>query len=323
MVVADKNTFIRWAAKQPQLPVFFQPWYLDAVCSNGQWQAHLYQNDKGTIEGVLVYYLTTKYKRQVINMPMLTPYSGIWMPPATAEKEVYKTRNINKIVAELAHSIPSDVVLYRQSFLPEFNNWMAFYWQRYFQTTRYTFVIEDLKQWSLNDAATNVRNKINKASALITITEDIPLEKVYQMADDILTQKGIQLQWKQDAFMRWDEVLNKHSKRFIVGAKDSDGRVHATAYVIVDQATAYLMILASDKVLRKSGAVPLVIYHAIMKAAKVATRFDFEGSMLASLFDLFSGFGGKLTPYHSIYKTKNLFWQLAYHYKMRKDNLNR
>lgn len=62
MVVADKNTFIRWAVEQPQLPVFFQPWYLDAVCSNGQWQAHLYQNDKGTIEGVLVYYLTTKYK---------------------------------------------------------------------------------------------------------------------------------------------------------------------------------------------------------------------------------------------------------------------
>jgi len=48
-----------------------------------------------------------------------------------------------------------------------------------------------------------------------------------------------------------------------------------------------------------------------MKSAGVQT-FDFEGSMIKGIATFFDGFGGELTPYHRLTKTKTKYHRLVY-----------
>lgn len=323
MVTLDKGKYTDWAAMQENMPVFFRPWYLDCVCIHGQWDAILATSDKGQIEGALVFYTVKRYGRPFIIMPPLTPFGGIWIAPSNASKYTYKIQKESRIISKLLEAIPKDVVLYRQSFWHSYKNWLPFYWKAFEQTTRYTFIINDLKSWSLNDTATNVRNKINKASATLNVSFTDDTKLVYNQVNNIMTKKGLPLIWSHPFFADLDKAVLQHAYRLILTVTDNDNRLHASAYIIIDKDTAYLMMLGSDPVLRQSGAIPLVIYHAILAAAEYVNKFDFEGSSMESLFDLFSGFGGQMTPFYSIYRTKNIFWDLIYRVKSRKDNRNK
>lgn len=323
MNYTDKETYIEWAETQENLPIFFRPWYLDKVSHYGKWDAIITAGKSGIIEGVWVYYSTQRYKQKFIVMPPLTPFGGIWIPELTSSKPVYKTQKQVSIIRKLLEKIPQNAALYRQTFVPQFDNWLPFFWKGYQQTTRYTFIIEDIQHWTIDKAATNVRNKINKASTELSITNEVSPELMFDQVADIMQQKGMPLIWSKEFFLNLDGELSRRGKRIILGAADKEGRIHATAYIILDGETAYLMMLGSDTTLRQSGAIPFVIYHAIRAASDHVNRFDFEGSVMESLFDLFSGFGGTMTPCYSIYKTKSILWEMLYMWKTRKDKRNR
>ncbi len=323
MISTDKQRYITWADTLDELPIFFRPWYLDKVCTNGVWNAILSITDSGEIEGVLLYYTTKRYGRKTIIMPPLTPFGGIWLPPLSTTKQVYKIRKESQIARRLLSALPTDAVLYRQSFRYEFKNWLPFYWKGFEQTTRYTFIIPDLASWSLSDTATNVRNKINKASSFLSVSVEDNAEIVYRQTFDVLKKKGIRLSWPEGFFTELDQAICENAARLVLTVKDEQQRIHASSYIIIDKDTAYLMLLGSDPALRQSGAIPLVIYHSILEATKHVNCFDFEGSSMESLFDLFSGFGGEMTPFHNIYKTKNMFWDIVYRLKSRNDTKNR
>ncbi|MEZ4909291.1 MAG: hypothetical protein R2774_00355 [Saprospiraceae bacterium] len=323
MDIQEKLIYTEWANNEAKLPIFFRPWYLDKVCTHGEWHVILSLDGENKIEGVLVYYLTSKKFQKVIIMPPLIPYLGIWIPSLRNEKATYKLRKETNIIRNLISKIPKDVTLYRQSYLTEFENWLPFHWARFNQTTRYTLTIENLSTWSIHDVATNVRNKINKAQKSLQIELNCLPEIVYQQTKSIMKEKNIDIVWPKELFLSLDQELSLRNKRLIIAAKDNTNQIHASSYIVIDNGTAYMLILGSDKNLRKSGAIPFVIYHSILEASKYVNKFDFEGSMLESLFDLFSGFGGKLTPYLSIYKTKNGFWEIIYNLKTLYDNNNR
>lgn len=82
------------------------------------------------------------------------------------------------------------------------------------------------------------------------------------------------------------------------------------------------MLIGSDVISRKNGAIPFLLYNTIIECRERVTCFDFEGSMLESLYDLFAGFGGKQIPYYRIYKAKNIFWEIAYRIKSHYDKSN-
>ena len=323
MVTLDKGKYTTWAAKQEDMPIFFRPWYLDKVCAHGKWDAIIAMTDKGDIEGALVFYTVKRYGRPFIIMPPLTPFGGIWLATSTSSKYTYKIQKESRIISKLLESIPKDAVLYRQSFWHEYKNWLPFYWKGFEQTTRYTFIINDLKSWSLTDTATNVRNKINKAATALKVTSSDNPALVYNQVNDIMAKKGMPLIWSKQFFDDLDKAILQYANRLILTVTDSKNRLHATAYIILDKDTAYLMMLGSDPDLRQSGAIPLVIYHSILASSAFVHRFDFEGSSMESLFDLFSGFGGEMTSFNSIYRTKNMFWDLIYRVKSRKDDRNR
>ncbi|MGB4839350.1 MAG: hypothetical protein WBP08_10180 [Saprospiraceae bacterium] len=305
------------------LPVFFHPDWLDITSKGGSWDVALTTDKSGDITAILPYYITKKYGQRAIIMPHLTPYGGIYIVANYASKTETYIKNEKEFISELISYLPENIVYYSQSYFYNFNNWLPFYWKGYQQTTRYSFVINDLRHWTIDNVSTNIRNKIKKADQeLEIITIDDP-SIIYKQIYNVLYNKDIHLSLSLDTFLALDRWLKSEGKRLMLGAVDSQGNIHASIYLLFDLDKTYSLIIGSDISLRQSGAVPFVIYHAIKESSKRASAFDFEGSMLESLFDLFAGFGGTLTPYYRIYKAKNIFWDIAYRIKSYYDKSNR
>jgi hypothetical protein len=322
-IINKKQKYREFCRSQHNLPIFFHSEWLDITTFHGSWDVSIVADNAGEVIGCLPYFITKKYGQQAILMPPLTPYGGIFIAQNNASKLETYTKNEKEIIAELIDALPKHIVYYSQSFYYTFTNWLPFYWRKYQQTTRYSFIIDDIRLWSLGDVATNIRNKIRKAQNELSIIYLDNPTIIYNQVSEVLKNKGINLMLSFDTFTKLDEWLNSQNKRLIIGAKDETGKIHACIYLIFDLDKAYCMLIGSDIHSRKNGAIPFLLYNAILESNKRVKTFDFEGSMLESLFDLFAGFGGKMTPYYRIYKAKNIFWDIAYRIKSYYDNHNR
>jgi len=308
---------------QCNIPIFFQPEWLDITTLDGNWDVAITTDNADNIIACLPYFITKKYGQNAIIMPPLTPYGGILIIQNNAAKQESYLKNEKAIITELIALLPNNIVYYSQSFYYNFSNWLPFYWQKYHQTTRYSFVIEDMSKWSIANVATNIRNKIRKAEQELEIKVLAEPSIVFQQLHILLKKKGIPLSLSEETFIKLDAWLNGNNRRLILAAVDRSNHVCASIYLVFDQNKVYSLIIGSDVSLRQNGSVPYLIYHAILTAQQKCTTFDFEGSMLESLFDLFAGFGGTMKPYYRIYKAKNIFWDIAYRIKNFYDKSNR
>jgi hypothetical protein len=323
IISTNKQKYREFCTSQHNLPIFYYPEWLDITTSGGEWDVVLTMDNAQNITACLPYFVTIKYGQRAIIMPPLTPYGGVFIIQNNATKKESYIKNEKALIAELIGGLPKRIVYFSQSFYYNFSNWLPFYWKKYQQTTRYSFVIEGLDKWSMADVATNIRNKIRKADQDLTIKELHDPKIVYQQLYDVLEHKNIHLALSEETFIKLDTWLKTKDKRLILGAVDHSGQVFASIYLIFDQGIAYSLMIGSDINQRQNGSVPFLIYHAILAAQQRCNTFDFEGSMLESLFDLFAGFGGELKPYHRIYKAKNIFWDIAYRIKSYYDKSNR
>lgn len=76
--------------------------------------------------------------------------------------------------------------------------------------------------------------------------------------------------------------------------------MHAAAYIIWDENSAYYLMGGGNPELRTSGATSLVMWEAIKFASDVTKHFDFEGSMLEPVERFFRAFGAEQVPYFQI-----------------------
>jgi lipid II:glycine glycyltransferase (peptidoglycan interpeptide bridge formation enzyme) len=193
--------------------------------------------------------------------------------------------------------------VFRQNFHHASTNWLPWYWQGFEQTTRYTYVLEDLNRekdlWK--GMKSNIRSDIRKAQ------NRFGLQVCSDLGPDVLLsvcQKTFQRQNRKgllDQVVRsiYDTCEKRGSGRAFF-ALDEQDRVHAAAYLVWDERTAYYLLGGGDPELRNSGAHSLLMWEAIKHSATVSRTFDFEGSMVESVERFFRAFGARQTPYHTV-----------------------
>ena len=89
-----------------------------------------------------------------------------------------------------------------------------------------------------------------------------------------------------------------------VGGVDRAGNLHAVAFIVWQNSSAYYIAGGGDPVFRSSGAHSLVLWEAIRQVSRYTGKFDFEGSMLPGVERFFRGFGAVQTPYFMITRGK-------------------
>ncbi len=298
-IVRDKKLFQEFCAAEAQLPIFVQPWYLDAVCEGGEWQAILVV-EEGRPIAALPFFMKKKGFLRYITMPHFVKYMGPYLNAA------YQTeKNSQHYYQELIKHLPQ-VLSFKQNFHPDCTNWLPFYWQGFQQTTRYTHRIDltaglDAVYSNINR---NMRRNISKAEKTVKLEKNNDPDLFFQINSMSFQRQGIAPPYSKSLFLKHDAALADHQARQIFFAKDQAGQIHSAAYLIWDKQAAYYHLSGDDPALRESGSGIFLIWAAIQYAVEElrVSLFDFEGSMLPKIAAIRQQFGAYQQPYFGIWK---------------------
>ncbi|MFK7808115.1 MAG: GNAT family N-acetyltransferase [Saprospiraceae bacterium] len=290
------------------LPVFIRPWYLDLCCGAENWDVVLVEN-KSTVLGVLPYHIKKKGPFEMIAMPWLVKMMGPYCAASVWESGKYR-----KVLTELIEGLPT-IAAFQQSFHYQITDWLPFYWKQFQQSTAYSYVLEDLsdleKVYS-NIKSTYRNNKIKKAEQIVQVRSDLSIKDFYDVQKMTFDRQGKDFVIPFSFMEKFDGVVvqNKAGQKFF--AVDEQGQVHAVAYLIWDDHTAYHLLEGGNPELRNSGANILLIWETIKYAKEVLglNRYDFQGSMIPGVEQVRRSFGAKPIPYFQISKEYSTIYKV-------------
>jgi hypothetical protein len=307
----NKIEYRLFCDEEKDLPIFFRDWWLDSVTDPSEWDVVLVKKDKNII-AVFPFFKAKKHGFNFIVQPKLTQFSGPWIKYPDNMKYNSKLSYEKKIFNEIIEKLP-DFDLMDINFHYSIENWLPFYWKGYKQSTRYTYLIEDLTNLDevYSNFQSNIKSDIKKAEKVVTITPTDNLQKFYELNSSTFKRQGIDMSYSYEYLRRMDNIHKANDSRRITFAVDEKGNVHSAIYVVWDKNSAYYLMSGSDPEFRSSGATSLLLWEAIQFASTVVNKFDFEGSMIEPIEKFFKGFGAVQKPYFNISKSNSILLNIA------------
>ena len=304
----SKSKYRQFCETEGTIPIFSQNWWLDAVCGAGNWDVVVIEKG-GMIVATLPYQHKNKFGLNFIDMPPLTQSMGPWLRVIAGKSATQYARQ-KELLTQLIRGLPK-FDYFNQNFNINITNWLPFFWNGFKETTRYTYLLEDLDSCEQisNEFTGSIRREIKKAKNRfkLNVRWDINIETFYTLNEMTFERQGRSVPYDQDIVKRIDDACAARNARKIIGAEDQEGRLHAAVYLIWDRNSAYYLMGGSDPRLRNSGAFSLCMWEAINFAARVNLRFDFEGSMQEPIERFFRHFGARQVAYFNItYRSKVL-----------------
>jgi hypothetical protein len=299
-----REIYRSWSSDRPTLPIWHQPWWLDATAGEQGWSAV----SAGPVASFVVshpYVVTRRFGYKILDRPPLTHALGPWFSSGDTEVEPSLSTQ-HKLLRLLVDALPK-VHFYRQNWMPEIRNWIPFYWRDFKETTRYTYQLDltsgQEELW--NKLQGRCRSEIRKGenTSLLQIEETFDLNDISKVMTQTFENKGLRLPFDPKVVERilQSGKENGHASAYI--AKDITKETCAFAVIVRDRTTAYYILGGVSDKYRSSGAMSLVLWNAIQDSHnRGLLKFDFEGSMIEPIERFFRSFGATQTPYFYITK---------------------
>lgn len=308
-----KDKYKQFCAEQ-FVPIYLQPYWLDSVCGEANWDVCVVTKADGHLLGALPFYYVKKYSLFIIKNPPLTDYSGfIFNFNNQHHSKAYRQEALEQqVMQELIAQLPAAAFFYQQYDI-HYNNWLPFYWKGYRQTTLYTYRLEDLSDTSalFANLKPTVRTNIRKAEKRVEVVLTDDLGAFYQLNAQSFEKQKIHPPYNYDTLKRLDDALKIKNKRKIYLAKSKDNHnLHAGLYVAWDEQTAYFMLWGMNPAFAESRALQLVFWQAIQDFSGLTQQIDFCGSVIPSIEKTLRAFGAVRKPCFNIFKAKNKFLRI-------------
>ncbi|HUS86923.1 MAG TPA: GNAT family N-acetyltransferase [Bacteroidales bacterium] len=309
-----KELYFEFCNSETGIPVYSKPWWLDAVCGEENWDVLLYHEADELIAS-MPYYLTRKLFSKVIKMPILTQALGIYIKYPVNLSSNNKLSLEKKIYSYFISILPK-VGAQFHNFHYSATNWLPFFWNGYRQTTRYTYVIEDISDaGKVFDNFSHAKQKnIRKSEKLLDVKFDLSPKDFYNLHHYTLKQHRSRIVYSFETFKRLYESAYTNNAGRTIYAVDDDKVIHSAIFCVWDDNSAYDLISTIDKDYRNSGSASLLVWELIKLLSNKVNKFDFEGSMDESVEKSFRQFGAIQYPYFRVYRIDNPVLKLAYQF---------
>ena len=303
--MSNKEKYRKLCVDDSTIPLFSQAWWLDAV-SEDEWDVVLVEKD-GMINASLPFVIRKRLWFNFISQPHFTPSLGPWlrMPSERSSKRLAVEKDL---LQALFCQLPKHHI-YRQSWHYSRTNWLPLYWMGYNQTTRYTYVIDDLSDLDnvFSEFEHSKRKNIKKAEQIVRIEYNISSMEFYENHKKTLAMQNKNISYSYALFKRIYDATYLNNSGFTIAAYDKQNNMHAALFIVRDSFSAYDLISTIDPNYRHIGAASLLIKNSIKEVSKYVNAFDFEGSMIESVERSFRQFGAKQKPYFYIDKFNSRF----------------
>jgi len=310
----SKQDYISRVTSDPNIPVFYQPWWLDILAGEDGWDAAVsYQNERIT---AIWPYTINRRLGQKVSLPLpLTPFLGPhFYYPENQHKIATRYGFLEKSLNELVLQIQKEKFkLFSQYTAPNFYGGVILRWHNFSQEAMSRFVIHTLNDLDLTwqNFKSNNRNKIKKFNKTGSIIESYQPEILYELINASFNRSQQNPGYSKSMFLKITEQLNEKEKVKIYFAVDEHEKKVAGILIVISQGRAYL--ISTGMAEKQNGAVNALIWYGIQMAGKWVSKFDFCGSVIPDIYQFFLGFGGQLEPYYHLRVFSGRGVQLLYH----------
>ncbi len=304
--MARKEKYKEFCEENLNIPIFSQPWWLDAVSEGGIWDVAVVERG-GQIWATMPYYIRKRYGFTFITMPILTQTLGPYIKYPKDQKYYKKLSWEKDLMNELIDQLPHFDYFYQQ-WNYSVSNWLPFYWRGFSQTTRYTYVIEEpISTQDLDNQLENdIRRRRRKAESKgIIIAESNDLHALYQLIGQTFDRKQKQVPFSFRLIDRLYNDCKANATVKILIARDKNNDDIAANMLVSDKSSVYYLLggIKTDK--KDLGGMDVIQHVSIKFALSEGKDFDFEGSMLEGVEKYFRSFGAIQKPYFAISKTNS------------------
>ncbi len=302
--MTNKEKYREFCKTEKDIPIFSKDWWLDTVCGENSWDVVLFEKG-GEIWASLPYQKIKKAIFEIITIPKLTQTMGVYIKYPPKQKYYKKLSWEKEVMENLILNLPK-IDYFSQNFDHSITNWLPFYWAGFEQTTRYTYIIENISIEELEkNFETDIRRRRRKAYEIgIKIIESEDIETFYKLNTMTFARKNIGISYSFEFVKNLFENCKENSAVKMYFAKYQD-EVIAVNFLVYDDNTVYYLMGGIDPSKKDLGAMDAIQFESIKFALESGRRFDFEGSMIESIEKYFRSFGAVQTPYFSISKTNS------------------
>jgi len=300
-----KERYIEYCKQARGIPIFSMPWWMDVLCGEDGWDA--YVSGKGNdIKATCAYSIKNSEYGSKITRALLTQNNGIIIKYPKGQGYISRQKYEEKVLDEILDYIENlGLISYDQQFPYKFTNWLPFFWRRYKQTVKYTYVISH--QDSMDDIrasySPDVRNLIRKAEKYGIIVSDCEdLAEFYRVNKLSFDRQGIDIPYSYETFVNLYNACQEHNCVKLLQASDAEGNTHSVAMLVWDDENLYFLLNGTDPDLKSSQSNYKLIDACIEYCMSIGLDFDFEGSVIRQVNHAFREFGGIMMPYFRITK---------------------
>jgi hypothetical protein len=307
-MINNKQRYLQFCAEHPDIPIFSQPWWLDAVCP-GQWDVILIERNDRVIASFPF------YKTKIRNI-----FTHIGMPPLTQKLGPYIVYDVNKITedkrinyeheiyGEIINRIPQcdEIVV---NFDQKYKIWLPFYWKGFKQTTKYSYILDKITDhdYIIQGYAKSKKQPIQKAKQKLELKYDLSKDVFYDYFMAVIHERNECVSFSRELFTRLYNAVYAHGAGRVFYCIDKENNIHAINMTVWDTESAYYLLAMRKKEYNTSGGSEYLVDETIKYVAQFVNRFDFEGSMIKGVEESYRRYGAHQTEYYQISIVTNFF----------------
>jgi hypothetical protein len=316
--MTNKEEYIRLCAERDDIPVFMQPWWLDAVCAGKEWDVLIVRENSDNKEsakilGVMPYLIRKKWGMSYIVMPQQTQQGGIFIIDDRQQGDIAlgDTRIATAVCQDIHWQLMQmNLCYYYQQYIPGSSCPGIMMGLGMKVKERVTYRIDDLRDMNkvVDSFSKNKKRQLQKALAL-KVERNMNIEAFYTFHKACIEERKRSISYSREFLLVLERKASRAKQCEAIGVRTMDGELCAAAFLVWDKQYLYYLIPCYSEKFKESGAGALLALEAIKIAREKDLKFDFEGSMDKGIANHYKQFGSKGETYYSVEKLyKWWFW---------------
>ena len=267
-----------------RIPLFLQYWWWETVCRGKRWDVLLCERD-GKVRGAMPYIDGRRLCLRHSLMPQLTMFTGPWLADV-ADMEAFgdlwrqfmscrwalcKVRLSPELTAA-GYALPTQLGLKAEM--------------------HYTYRFDPIRPLpELMAGASQLRRRdYRRLDAVLGVDEAVSPQEFADLHLAYMGRNGGRDLLEHSLIVYVCTEAVAHGSGMIVGARDTEGILHAALFMVYDSECAYMLMLARSAEAPRN-AMSFLIWRTVEIMASRTKVFDFEGSMEPGVEEFYRSFG--------------------------------